>query len=139
VPPAGRSGAPVPPSGQHGGVDTDRTGVSEDSSPPFPAGPVVTVFRSRLRGGAGQEYGALAERMLALARAVPGFVDFKTFVAEDGERVSLVTFADLALHRAWREHPAHQEAQRVGRERLYDAFEILVCTVQGARHFRAPG
>ena len=108
------------------------------TSPAFPAGPVVTVFRSWLRDGAGPEYELLAGRMLALARAMPGFVDFTTFVAEDGERVSLVTFADLASHRAWREHPDHREAQRLGRERLYGSFDILVCTVLDERHFRTP-
>jgi antibiotic biosynthesis monooxygenase (ABM) superfamily enzyme len=53
--------------------------------------PVVTVFRSRLRSDAeAQGYGELAVAMEARARSTPGFRDFKTFVAADGERVSII-------------------------------------------------
>ncbi len=105
----------------------------------FPEDAVVTVFRSRLRPGAAAEYGPLAARMEALARSMPGFVDFKTFEADDGERVSLVTFADRASHDAWRDHEEHRAAQRRGRERLYRSFDITVCRVTGHRRFDAPG
>ena len=87
---------------------------------------VVTVFRSTLRPDAAEEYEAVAARMLSLARAMPGFVDYKTFAAEDGERVTIVTFASLAAHQAWRDHPEHRQAQRLGRERFYDAYAIQV-------------
>ena len=54
------------------------------------------------------DYVATADHMLALARSMPGFVDFKHFAAEDGERVSLVTFADADSQTAWREHVGHR-------------------------------
>jgi heme-degrading monooxygenase HmoA len=88
---------------------------------------VVTVFRSRLRPEALEEYEPLSERMVDLARAMPGFVDYKTFASDDGERVTLVTFASMDDHIAWRNHPEHREAQTLGRERLYDSFTIQVC------------
>ena len=37
---------------------------------------VVIVFRSKLRSEHESEYGAVAERMLELARQAPGFVAF---------------------------------------------------------------
>ncbi|HXQ58895.1 MAG TPA: antibiotic biosynthesis monooxygenase [Acidimicrobiales bacterium] len=89
---------------------------------------VVTVFRSRLRPGSVEEYEPLAERMVELARAMPGFVDYKTFAADDGERVTVVTFSSLEDHRAWRNHAEHRRAQTLGRERLYESFAIQVCT-----------
>ncbi|HXQ44123.1 MAG TPA: antibiotic biosynthesis monooxygenase [Acidimicrobiales bacterium] len=92
------------------------------------AGPVVTVFRSTLRPEAVGEYEVVSERMVGLARAMPGFVDYKTFAADDGERVTIVTFASPAHHRAWRDHPEHREAQRLGRERFYTSYAIQVCT-----------
>ena len=49
---------------------------------------------------------------------MPGFVDFKSFVADDGERVSIVTFASVETHRAWRDHPEHRAAQHMGRGAL---------------------
>ena len=87
------------------------------------------MFRSRLRPDAGDEYGAWAARMLELARAMPGFVDFKSFHADDGERVSIITFDSLETERAWRDHPDHQAAQGLGRDRFYEAYAIQVAEV----------
>lgn len=96
---------------------------------------VVTVFRSRLRPGVEEEYLPLAQHMEDLARQMPGFVDFKTFTADDGERVSIITFADPPSQAAWRDHPEHREAQRRGREELYETFVVQVCRLAGERRF----
>jgi heme-degrading monooxygenase HmoA len=100
-------------------------------------GQMVTVFRSRLAETAGDEYATTAERMLDEARQMPGFVDFKTFVADDGERVSIVTFADAPSHEAWRDHADHRRAQQAGRDRLYASYQIQVCHCLGVRRFPA--
>ena len=84
---------------------------------------IVTIFRSRLRPEHQAEYSQMAERM-------PGFVSIKTFSAPDGERVSIVEFESEAAHTAWREHPEHRIAQRLGRERFYSEFRIQVCRVE---------
>ena len=52
---------------------------------------ILTVFRNRLRPEHRDEYSATSERMTELAREMPGFVDAKTFTADDGERVTVVT------------------------------------------------
>ena len=81
------------------------------SGPPadrFAEGQVVTVFRSRRRAGSEEAYGRTAAAMEAAARAVPGFVDFATFTGDDGDRVSVVTFATPEAHAAWRDDPAHR-------------------------------
>jgi heme-degrading monooxygenase HmoA len=100
---------------------------------------VVTVFRSRLAPSAGDEYEATADRMLALARAAAGFVDFKTFVADDGERVSLVTFEDQASQEAWRQQSDHRQAQAAGRQRFYASYSIQVCRCLRVSHLEPPG
>jgi heme-degrading monooxygenase HmoA len=64
--------------------------------------------------------------MQEAARAVPGFVDFKTFTAEDGEHVSLVTFATPEAHQAWRNDPRHRAAQQRGRNGFYVSYSIQV-------------
>ena len=84
------------------------------------------MFRSRLRPGVEEEYGLLAAEMTALAQGMPGFVNSKTFAHTDGERVTVVTFKDIASHAAWKEHPAHRQAQEIGRERLYSEYSIRV-------------
>lgn len=91
---------------------------------------VVTVFRSRLRPGVAEDYGELSASVTALARTMPGFVEVKTFEAPDGERLTLVTFADRASHEAWRDHPEHRRAQRLGVEQLYAEYRIVVGRVE---------
>src|SRR5262245_1875601 len=97
---------------------------------------IVTIFRSRLRPEHVEEYGVVAARMDELAHMMPGFVAIKTFTAADGERVSIVEFESEETQRAWREHPEHREAQRLGRERFYETFRIQVCKVERAHDFR---
>ena len=89
-------------------------------------GQVVTVFRSRLRPEARPAYAEDAPLVLALARSMPGFVDAKGFVADDGERVTLVTFADRESNEAWRDHPEHRAAQRRGIDGYYATYSIQV-------------
>ncbi|MEG8180775.1 antibiotic biosynthesis monooxygenase [Nocardia terpenica] len=89
---------------------------------------VVTVFRSRLREDAGANgYYELTAKLDARARAMPGFVDAKTFTAADGERVTVVTFDNAEHQRAWGQDPEHREAQRRGREEFYSEYSISVC------------
>lgn len=92
-------------------------------------GQVLTVFRSRLRADNLDEYEEAAERMSALATAMPGYVDHKAFTADDGERVTVVTFADRSTHQAWRDHADHRTAQRRGREDFYTTYSIQVADV----------
>jgi len=98
-------------------------------------GQVVTVFRSRLRPQGAQEYAGDAAGIAVLARAMPGSVDHKIFTADDGERVTLVTFADEASHRGWRDHPEHRAAQRRGLDRYYETCSIQVGTTTYASAF----
>ncbi len=97
---------------------------------PFAEGQIMTVFRSRRRDGSEAAYRDQSEAMQTAARSVPGFVDFKTFTAEDGEHVSLVTFASLESHQVWRNDQRHRQAQRQGRDEFYVEYSIQVgeCT-----------
>lgn len=53
---------------------------------------VVTVFRSRLRPENAEEFRARADRMLEIARRMPGFVSYTSFQSADGERCSIIEF-----------------------------------------------
>ncbi len=98
-------------------------------------GQVVTVFRSRLAAEGTEAYAEHAARMSELARSMPGYVEHKIFQAADGERVTLVTFADSESHNAWRDHPEHRAAQRAGIRLYYDSYSISVGEVDYASHF----
>ena len=97
-------------------------------------GQVVTVFRSRLRPDA-DGYADDAARIAELARSMPGYVEHKGFTAADGERVTLVTFADRASHDAWRDHPEHRAAMRRGKDQYYETYSIQVGTTTYASAF----
>ena len=88
---------------------------------------VLVVFRSRLRPEIADEFGELAERMLELAEAMPGFISYTTFLAPDDERCSLIEFESAEHLLAWRTHPEHVEAQRIGRESYYSAYSLQIC------------
>lgn len=97
---------------------------------------VVTVFRSRLRDQPAG-YDETADEMEAAARAMPGFVDFKTFRADDGERVSIVVFDSPESHDAWRDDARHRAAQQRGRREWYEEYHIQVCSLVEERRYRA--
>lgn len=99
---------------------------------------VVTIFRSRLRSEHQNQYLVTATRMRELAEAMPGFISFKTFTAQDGERVSIIEFESEETHEAWRNHPEHRAAQKLGRELFYAEYRIQVYTVQRQHGFPTP-
>ena len=100
-------------------------------------GQVVTVFRSRLRADA-DAYADHAARISELARSMPGYLEHKVFTAEDGERVTLVTFADRDSHDAWGRHPEHRDAQRAGVREYYEQYSISVGEVDRASAWSRP-
>lgn len=98
---------------------------------------IIGIFRSHLRASAAR-YAATAERMEALAAEQPGFLGIKTFQAEDGERVSLFSFESLAAIEAWRRHPEHLEAQRLGKSEFYASYSLQLCEPIREARFEAP-
>ena len=96
---------------------------------------IVTVFRSRLVPGLQDEYVALVDRMQQIAQTIPGYISHKGFWADDGERVTIVEFEHEEGQRAWRGHPEHVEAQKQGRLKYYEMYDIKVCNVVYDRHF----
>ncbi len=98
---------------------------------------VITIFRSRLKPEGQNEYYEWAARMSALARTMPGYVSHKAFVAEDGERVTLVEFADEASQRNWATNVQHVEAKKKGRADFYVEYKLQVCSVQRESSFAA--
>lgn len=96
---------------------------------------VVGIFRSRLRPDLPEDYALVADRMLGLAQAMPGFRSFKSFVAADGERVSIFEFESLEALEAWRDHSEHREAQSAGRMRFYSEYQVQICDLLRSNAF----
>lgn len=123
-------------SGSAGGSGPYRAAMTA-APPPFAPGQVMTIFRNRLRPDGVDEYGPTAAEMSRLAQTMPGYVDHKSFTADDGERVTVVTFADEESQAAWRRQVDHRAAQRRGREAFYAAYTLQVGTCTTAHVFTA--
>ena len=100
---------------------------------------IVVLFRSKLVPTASTDgYDEMAKEMDDLARTMPGFVDVKSFKAEDGERLTVVWWQDEETLRAWREQARHRVAQRTGRERWYEYDKLDVAEVIRTNNFDRP-
>ena len=98
---------------------------------------VLTVFRSRLATGATDAgYEARAAEMLERAKAMPGFLEFKAFTAEDGERVSVIVFASREDQEAWARDAEHRVAQQQGRDAFYAEYRLVVADIMSDRSWR---
>lgn len=89
---------------------------------------VIVVFRTRVKPGAEKEIVAYYKQLAPLAERHPGLIASKDFVAEDGEVLTLVEFESEESLAAWREQPLHREARKRGREALFAAYRVQVCT-----------
>jgi heme-degrading monooxygenase HmoA len=87
--------------------------------------------------GVQDEYGPMAKRMSELARAVPGYVSHKGFVADDGERVTIVEFESEEALDKWRVDPGHRMAKKRGFESFFTEFNFQICYVIKERTWTA--
>ena len=98
---------------------------------------IVTVFRTRLNPGVQEEYGPMAKQMSELAQSIAGYISHKGFVAEDGERVTIVEFESEDALNAWRIHPEHGKAKRRGIESFFSDYKFQICNVIRGRTWSA--
>ena len=96
---------------------------------------IITVFRSRLRPEHAADYMKMVAKMKELAAAMPGYIAHKGFTAEDGERVTIVEFADEETQRGWAAQIEHRAAQQRGREAFYQEYRLQICSVLKDRSY----
>jgi heme-degrading monooxygenase HmoA len=99
---------------------------------------VVILFRSKLADAAGEGYPEMASEMLERARQMPGFIDFKSYKSDDGERLSVIRWQDEVTLAAWRNDVRHQVAQKFGREKWYEYYKIEVAQLVRESEFERP-
>ena len=95
-----------------------------------PEPPYFAVIFSSQRTAGDQGYGAMAERMVELARAQPGFLGVESARDGEGFGITVSYWQDEASIAAWKAHAEHAVAQRLGRERWYGSFHLRVCRVE---------
>jgi heme-degrading monooxygenase HmoA len=101
--------------------------ISRTPEPPYYA----VIFTSRRTDG-DHGYGAMAEKMIALAAQQPGFLGVESARGADGLGITVSYWRDEASITAWKRHAEHQQAQRGGKEAWYAAYQVRVAKVERA-------
>jgi heme-degrading monooxygenase HmoA len=105
-----------------------------------PRPPYYAVLFTSLRTPEDAEgYAAMAERMVQLASAQPGFLGIESARGSDGVGITISYWDSLDSIRRWGEHTEHRLAQQLGRERWYEVFRLRICRVEADRWFDGKG
>ena len=99
--------------------------------PPY----VAVIFTNRKAADADDAYGTTAARMVELAHDQDGFLGFESATGEDGLTISNSYWRDEAAALAWKRNAEHLAAQKLGREKWYQAFCLRIATVTRAYAF----
>ena len=93
-----------------------------------PEPPYYAVIFSSLRTDGDNGYGAMAERMDALAAQQPGYLGVES--AREGLGITVSYWRDLASIRAWKANAEHLIAQQTGRSSWYTDYKTRICKVE---------
>ncbi len=104
-----------------------------------PAGPAATpeppyyavIFTSRRTEG-DRGYGAMAEKMAALATQQPGYLGMESARGADGLGITISYWRDEESIRGWKRDTDHQQAQRAGKETWYADYQVRIAKVERA-------
>lgn len=99
---------------------------------------ILTVFRSLVKDKAQDPYRSLVPEIVAVAETMPGFLSRKSYTADDGERLSLVAFADEQSQRHWAHNAERLAAKQRRRESFYSEYFVQICHVIRESRYTAP-
>ena len=112
-------------------MSTLPASLARTPEPPYYA----VIFTSTRTPDDPDGYGAMADRMVALAATMPGFLGIESARGADGLGITVSYWESEAAIRHWQENAEHRLAQRLGRERWYERFELRVSRVERAYGF----
>ncbi len=102
-------------------------GFAETPEPPYYA----VIFTSKLKA-TDSGYASMLEAMLKIAVEQPGFISREAVRGPDGFGIHVIYYKDEAAILAWRQHERHAAAQKIGKERWYEHYEMRVAKVERA-------
>jgi heme-degrading monooxygenase HmoA len=104
-------------------------------SPAFastPEPPYYAVIFSSQRTETDEGYGAVAERMVALAAGQPGFLGIESARDAAGFGITVSYWSSLKAIDAWKQQIDHRAAQEAGKRRWYADYRLRVSYVERA-------
>lgn len=101
---------------------------AQTPQPPYYA----VIFSSQRQLGVADDYDAVAQRMLELAKEQPGFLGVDSSRDEKGFGITVSYWSDESSIRAWRNHLEHAAARERGRLEWYSHYQLRVAKVERA-------
>jgi heme-degrading monooxygenase HmoA len=99
---------------------------------PTPEAPYYAVIFSSLRTDGDNGYAAMAERMVELAAAQPGYLGEESARGSDGFGITVSYWSSLEAIAQWRNHAEHRVARELGRADWYSHYALRVAKVERA-------
>jgi heme-degrading monooxygenase HmoA len=112
----------------------EEIGLEQQAQTPY----FAVIFSSMRTTEDADSYRAMSDRMVALAQTMPGFLGVESVRGDDGFGITVSYWASEDAICNWQQHAEHLEAQRLGRERWYERFELRVCRVERSYGFIRP-
>ena len=97
-----------------------------------PAPPYFAVVFTSRRTAVDEGYGAMADRMVELARQQQGFLGVESARGPDGLGITVSYWASEADIAAWKANAEHRVAQLSGNRKWYEHFEVRIAKVERA-------
>lgn len=107
--------------------------MSNTPQPPYYA----VIFPNQRSTEDDEGYDAMAVRMVELAKTQPGFLGMDSARDSHGFAITVSYWESLDAIAAWRDHPEHLQAQALGREKWYAAFDLHIAKVERSYSFKA--
>ncbi len=110
---------------------------------PEPPYLIVTFASQRVMGkdagGEDDGYGDMAAQMGELAARQPGYLGIESARDAEGFGITNSFWADEESIRAWKRDVDHLVAQKLGRQKWYEAYRVRIARVERAYGFDAKG
>ena len=85
---------------------------------------VICIFGNTIvKAGKEDAEAAWSARLMPILSAMPGFISYKNYTAEDGEEVGLIRFDSRESLHAWAHEGLHLEAQAAA-PKIYERFWV---------------
>ena len=102
-------------------------GFANTPEPPYYA----VIFTSK-KSADERGYAAMSQAMMTRALAHPGCLGAETARGANGLGITVAYYKDEASVAAWKADGPHDAAQRLGRERWYEHYELRFARVERA-------
>jgi heme-degrading monooxygenase HmoA len=92
---------------------------------------IAVIFEVWIAAGRQHEYLDIAARLKPELERMDGFISIERFqsLSEEGKILSLSLWRDEDSVRRWRNHAEHRQAQRKGRESIFQDYRLRVVSV----------